>query len=95
MFWAVGQGGEIATSPDGLTWIAITQTLPNADIYGVAYAQPSSTGNVWEFVTDMNDTSTGRSSIIYYNGTSWSAATHPVNTVKIDSVVYTGEKFVV
>jgi hypothetical protein len=96
VFWAVGQGGKIATSSDGLTWTPVTQTLTNADIYGVAYAPPSSsTKNVWVFVTDMNDTSTGRSSIIYYDGGSWSAATNPVNTVKIDSVVYTGEKFAV
>jgi len=41
-FWAVGQNGNIATSPDGLVWTAQTQTIATGIIYAIAWNQSTS-----------------------------------------------------
>jgi hypothetical protein len=53
-FWAVGSGGHIATSSDGLTWVAQTNPL-TADAYGIAYDGT----NTYMVVTDTIASSGG------------------------------------
>jgi hypothetical protein len=96
LFWAVGQAGTIATSPDGLNWTSVRQSVTTADIYSIAYGEIRG-GGTYVFVTDVNDSATYRSQIVYsLNGASWVAAqNNPVSTLKIDSIVYTNGNFAV
>jgi len=41
-FWAVGQDGKIATSPNGLDWTAQTQTITTGILYAIAWNQSTS-----------------------------------------------------
>jgi hypothetical protein len=88
-FWAVGQGGKIATSTDGKNWTAHSTAL-SGDIYGVAFD-----GNeTYMFVTDVAG-SPASSQIAKYIGTWVLASTNPVPAYKIDSVTFSDGKFII
>jgi hypothetical protein len=94
-FWAVGQNGKIAISSDGANWTAVPQVVTDADIYSIAYGVINDVG-IYVCVTDINDTSSYESQIIYStdNGVNWdNVANHPVQDYKIDSIVYTNGNF--
>jgi photosystem II stability/assembly factor-like uncharacterized protein len=95
-FWAVGQSGKIATSPNGQDWTAVPQNVADTDIYSIAYGVING-AETYVFVTD-NMSVTGNGSQIVYStdgGATWAQATNPVSTLKIDSIVFADGKFVV
>jgi hypothetical protein len=93
-FWAVGQGGHVATSPDGLTWTAGTAPL-TADAYGIAYNGT----NTYMVVTDrLTLSDPPQIALAVSNGTTytWTKGSIPQGLAsKIDSVAYIGGSFLI
>jgi hypothetical protein len=88
-FWAVGQSGHVATSPDGLTWTAVPGNPLTGDVYGIAYDGIQT----FMLVTDITSSGLPETVLYYVDDHVWLTVPNSFKT-KIDSVAFMGGQFI-